>query len=306
MFYDNNYQSELIDISTDVPQGSILGPLLFSICINDLITVSDQLNFIMYADDTIIYFNLKDFDPTCIEADKTNELEKVNIWLKLNKLHLNTQKTKLMVFHRKQKNVMEINLSIDHNQIEQITVFNFLGLVFNENLSWKNHTKMTANKISRVTGILYRLQSVFPKEVLVTLYKTLIASYIHYGLLVWGMDCNRIESLQKRAIRLITNSSYFAHTTPLFKEEKLLKVLDIFKLRLLKFYYKLFSGLLPPYFNRYREIIEMEPPRVLRQHVIHQPMIKRMYVECTPLFQLIKLLNKMSNDPFDTILESHE
>ena len=81
----NNYQSELIDISTGVPQGSILGPLLFSICINDLITVSDKLNFIMYADHTTIYFNLEDFDPTCIEADITNELEKVNIWLKLNK-----------------------------------------------------------------------------------------------------------------------------------------------------------------------------------------------------------------------------
>ena len=91
--------------------------------------------------------------------------------------------------------VREINLSIDHNQIEQIPVFNFLGIIFDENLSWKNHTKMIANKISRVTGILYRLKSVFPKEVLVTLYKTLIASYIHYGLLIWGMDCNRIEGL---------------------------------------------------------------------------------------------------------------
>ena len=71
----------------------------------------------------------------------------------------------------------------------------------------KKHTKMIANETSRVTGILYRLKTVFPKEVLVTLYKTLIASYIHYGLLVWGMDCNRIAVLQKKAIRLITNSS---------------------------------------------------------------------------------------------------
>ena len=126
----NNYQSELINISTGVEQGSILGPLLFSICINDLITVSDKLNFIMYADDTTIYSNLKDFDPTCIEADITNELEKVNNWLKLNKLSLNTQKTKLMVFNQKQKNVKEINLTIDHNQIEQIPVFNFLGIIF--------------------------------------------------------------------------------------------------------------------------------------------------------------------------------
>ena len=102
-----------------------------------------------------------------------------------------------MVFHRKQKNVREINLSFDNNQIEQIPVFNFLGIIFDENLSWKNHTKMIANKISKATGILYRLKSVFPKQVLVTLYKTLIASYryIHYGLLVWGMDCNKIELL---------------------------------------------------------------------------------------------------------------
>ena len=89
-----------------------------------------------------------------------------------------------MVFHRKQKNVREINISIDHNQIEQIPAFNFLGIIFDENFSWKKHTKMIANKISRVTDIIYQLKSVFPKEVLVTLYKTLFASYIHYGLLV--------------------------------------------------------------------------------------------------------------------------
>ena len=64
--------------------------------------------------------------------------------------------------------------------------------------------------------------------------------------------------------------------------------------------------LVATYFNRYLEIIEMEPPRAIRQHIIHQPMIKRVYAECTHLFQLIKLLNKVRNDPFDTILESIE
>ena len=94
----------------------------------------------MYADDTI-YFNLEDFDPTCVEAEITKELEKVNFWMKLNKLSLNTQKTKLMIFHRKQKKVREINISMDNNQIEQVSVFNFLGIILDENLSWKNHTK---------------------------------------------------------------------------------------------------------------------------------------------------------------------
>ena len=61
--------------------------------------------------------------------------------MKLNLLSLNTQKTKLMIFHRKQKKVREINLSMYNNQIEQVSVFNFLGITLDENLSWKNHTK---------------------------------------------------------------------------------------------------------------------------------------------------------------------
>ena len=106
------------------------------------ISKGNKLKFLMYADDTTIYFNLDDFDQNCLETDINNELEKVNLWLKLNKLYLNTQKTKLMVFHRKQKKIREIHLSIHDIQIEQVPTFNFLGITLNENLSWKNHTKM--------------------------------------------------------------------------------------------------------------------------------------------------------------------
>ena len=75
-------QSEHVEIYTGVPQGSILGPLFFSIYINNIITVSDRLNFLMYADDTTIYFNVEDFDNLTKETDINRELEKVNIWLR--------------------------------------------------------------------------------------------------------------------------------------------------------------------------------------------------------------------------------
>ena len=105
-----------------------------------------------------------------------------------------------------------------------------------------------------------------------TSYNTCIGSYINYGSLMGEVKSNRIEVPQKKAIQLGQ-----------------LKIYDIFKLKLLKFFYKLSCDILPPYFNSYHDVIDKEPPRILRQHFIHQPMIKRAYAECTHLYQLIKL-----------------
>ena len=130
----------------------------------------------------------------------------------------------------------------------------------------KKHTDVVKKIISKVVGILYRLNNIVLKNILQTLYNGLIASYINYGLFLWGVESNRIELLQKKAIRLITNSSYTAHTTPLFIELGSLKIQDMFNLKLLKFYYKLSSNLLPEYFESYRDVIERASVRELRQH----------------------------------------
>ena len=98
----------------------------------------------MYADDTTIYFNIEDFDSQNTEADINAELEKVNTWLKHNKLSLNAQKTKLMLFHRKQKHVNDVNNKIDNTMIEHVQTFNFLGIMLNETLSWKSHIDMVS------------------------------------------------------------------------------------------------------------------------------------------------------------------
>ena len=100
----------------------------------------------MYANDTTIYFNLEEFDHLNKEGDINGELEKVNTWLKLNKLSLNAQKTKHMVFHRKQKHVIEINVQINGTKIERAESFNFLGIMLDENLTWKSHIEMVGKK----------------------------------------------------------------------------------------------------------------------------------------------------------------
>ena len=143
-------------------------------------------------------------------------------------------------------------------------------------------------------------------ETMMILYKSLIASYLNYGLILWGNESHKVLTLQKKAIRLISNSSYISHTNPLFIQHKLLKIGDLFKLKLLKLYYKLSYNLLPCYFDKYREIIEHEPARILRKNYIHPPLIRRVYAERSPLLQLIKLINDLKNDESDTILQQIE
>ena len=96
----------------------------------------------MYADDTTIYFNREDFDQNCLETDINNELENVNLWLKLNKLYLNSQKTKLLVFRRKQKKLERFTYQLMIYKSSKYLHLFFLGITLNENLSWKNHTKI--------------------------------------------------------------------------------------------------------------------------------------------------------------------
>ena len=211
-----------------------------------------------------------------------------------------------MVFHRKQKHIKELNIVINDTKIDRVESFNFLGLTIDETLSWAQHVDIVIKKMFKVIEIFYRLKNIFPMETMMILYKSLIASYLNYGLLLWGTESDKVLTLQKKSIRLISNCSYISHTNPLFIQHKLLKIGDLFKLKLLKLYYKLSYNLLPSYFDKYREIIEHEPARVLRINYIHPPLIRRVYAECSPLLQLIKLINDLKNDESDTILQQIE
>ena len=180
------------------------------------------------------------------------ELSKIQEWLNLNKLSLNVKKTKYIVFHHKGHNTnVRLSLSINNTPIERVKTFRFLGLVLNETLTWSDHILDTANKISKTLGIMSRLKNTLPGKVLKLIYTSLILPRLHYCNLAWGHKPERLNGLQKRAIRLITKSKYNAHTEPLYKEMKQLNLQDIHISNKLKFFYKLENNRLPSYFWTY-------------------------------------------------------
>ena len=139
-----------------------------------------KLSCLMYADDTTIYFNQENFPKINRSKSIDVDLEKLSTWLKLNKLTLNVDKTKYMIF-RKRRKMDYLCLKINNNEIANVNQFYFLGIIIDENLAIQNHVEMVTNKLSKITGILNRLKFIYPQNILLNIYNSLFVSYINYG-----------------------------------------------------------------------------------------------------------------------------
>ena len=197
------------------------------IYLNDLPLISNIFTMLMYADDTTLYCNVNND----VTDDLLNyELSKICDWLGANKLALNVSRTKVMLFHTINKHVIYPKLNINENNIERRTNFNFLGLTLSSPLSWNQHIKILL-KISKSIGVVYRLRDIYPRVVLQNIYNALIIPQFNYCILCWGSvisDNPSLHTLQKKGLRLLTNSSYISHTEHLWKELRVLKVFDMF------------------------------------------------------------------------------
>ena len=219
--------------SFGVPQGSVLGPLLFLLYVNDIHQCSNKLKFYLFADDTNILFAEKRLK--VIETVVNSELHKLYDWLTSNKLTLNISKSSFVIFHPKQKKAnykpkicLFDNEKNEYATLESKEYIKYLGILIDKNLTWKHHIDTVSLKISKSVGLLAKLRHFVPQQILLKIYQSLIYPYIIYGLAAWGQAAkthlNKILLLQKRALRIINFSDRCDHAIPLFIDANILPI----------------------------------------------------------------------------------
>ena len=231
-----------------VPQGSILGPLLFIIYVNDLHRALSDSYCIIFADDTNVFIKHKNY-ATMMDC-LNNDLYNIAQWLKANKLILNIKKTHYMLFHRSRiKNIHSKQLSIDNIIINKVTNTKFLGVILDQTLSWSYHANYIQGKLSKGAAIIYKARKNLPKSSLITLYNSFVFPYLIYCVEVWGNASNfildPIYKIQKRVIRTITYSPYRSSTDILFSKLNILPLNILVMHRIGIFMHKIYLKLSP-------------------------------------------------------------
>ena len=223
--------SELKEINFGVPQGSILGPFLFLLYVNDLPNISPSIFSTLYADDTTITLKFNKFSD--IEAECNVILLQLFNWTLANRLSLNFDKTYFNLITKRSppRGIFPLNIHFKGHYISYNSHEKFLGVIFDDKLKFNYHIDMICSKISKSIGIIYRIRNLIPKRSLLSLYYSFIFPYLNYCNLIWGGSSETylqsVFVLQKRAVRAINHVHYLAHSNQLFLQDGILKLPDL-------------------------------------------------------------------------------
>ena len=246
-----NCTSDTASLKLGVPQGSVLGPILFLLFVNDLPNFSNFFRTILFADDANL--SVDGDNPTELIASANIELDKFYFWCTANRLSLNILKTFYILFANKPPAVLPplvMRSNFTYYPIKRVDNIKFLGVYYDEKMSFKYHINHIASKISRISALIYRAKNLMPPHILKMVYEAHVNSILNYCNPIWANTyptyTESISKLLKRIVRNITHSDFLAHTKPLFQQ---LQILDFDKLRKLslgKYVYNNRNAILTP------------------------------------------------------------
>ena len=288
--------SGLQTIKCGIPQGSILGPLLFLLYINDLATVSNIFMSFLFADDTNLFLTGNDL--SAMGHIINTELIKIKDWLKANKLSLNIDKINFILFKPRHRHVTDIKIYMDGSEIHRVTEAKFLGVIIDEKLNWSNHIAYIQRKISKSIGIIIKTRKLFNSETLISLYNSLVYPYLSYCVHVWGeaYDVHKYALVvqQKKIVRIISGVPPRTHTKPLFSKLKILTLDGIYRYMLALFMYKYVNDMIPPLFDMFIVNADIHHYNTRNHTLLHVPLCTTKRSQQTVRYTGVKLWNLLA------------
>ena len=253
--YANGITSSIDYITCGVPQGSILGPLLFLIYINDISKCLDYGVARLFADDTNLTFSGCSFP--ALQNKMSKDLKGIASWLSANRLTLNVQKTDFMVIGSRQRVASleeDIALSLLGTELEKVNSVKCLGVDIDEYLTWDNHMLSIRKKVTRNLGVLRRVKPFLKTENLIVIYRSIIEPYFTYCCIVWDSisetQIANLQKLQNRAARIITGASYLQRSSDVLCELGWMTLEAMRKRQKAILMFKILNGLTPPYLSQ--------------------------------------------------------
>ena len=273
----NGISSSKQRIECGVPQESILGALLFLIYINDLCLVCKHTSAILFADDTNLFTSGKDLKS--LESTTNSELSHISLWLKVNKLSLNIKKTHYMILCRRKKLCHDVKLLIDGQAINEVQKTKFLGIIIDNQLTWKWHINYIAGKIARGIGMLIKARQFLNKIGLMSLYYSFIYPYLTYCNHIWGATyktrLKRLVILQNKAIRVLAQAGNRTSSDPLYKKLNIMKLENINTYLIGRFMFCVSIDIVPQLFGSlFRKNNEFHNYETRSAHHLHLPSVK--------------------------------
>lgn len=237
-----------------VPQGSVLGPLLFIIYINDMWSKLTRVSVNLFADDTLLYVSGEHLQQ--LINDVNEDINLLTRWLGENKLQLNVKKTKAMLIttktiHRKIENIP--NLVINNEKIEWVGEIKYLGVIFDKHLKFSKHYEYLIKKVGKKIGFLSRVSGCLSTVTKITVYNTIIKPHFHYcGTILFLLNDSQIKTLQKlqnKAMRIILRCDKYTSIDFMLKSLKWLSVKELINFNVMIFLYKIKTKVMPEYLS---------------------------------------------------------